>query len=619
MKEVIIYFIVFISIQISSSSTICVEGENFCSSCNPVTKLCEKCDKDVFILNESGECIGVKKCMMGNNYCIKCIENSYLCEVCEEGYFPDENGGCAYTNNCEISYRGECLKCKYDSILIGIETKICKSLYSENLKNCQKINIEYGFCESCLEGFYLNKGDNKCITVENCEESLFGVCKKCTGNHYLDIKENRCKQQKGLFVNCKETFNGIVCEICEDNYYFDEENKCVACNFCADGHYFRCDKCIYGYFLSEDKYSCTKDEYCYSGDKDFGICTKCRDGYYIDLKEGKCKSNKEEDEFKYCYSSDGNFCNDCIYKTYLGKDKKCSFSKNCSESESNICIECINNYHLDINNKCTNIEKCIYLDDDYNCIECENNYYFNKSSNKCEIEKENFKNCKLTTYDGDICGMCKDDFYYNKSDHLCYSNKEKGKFYKCAYTFNNGEYCIRCIKGYYLGYIDHKCSNIEGCEISENENKCLKCDSEYYCLDVKTGKCEYNDLIKSEDKKFYYKCNKTNDEGTSCESCLYGYFLKDNGLCYNDKYCLEKDKDGICNNCTLHDDNYDFLCLNSIFGCVGTYYSNCLKCNNIFNFDDCTECIEGYNLNEYNRCKKMENNSYSYYYDFLLK
>ena len=426
----------------------------------------------------------------------------------------------------------------------------------------------------------------------------------------MGVKENKCLEQNGKFINCKETLDGINCEICDDDFYFDVENNCIACNYCSKGYYYKCDKCIEGYYLSEDTYSCTKDMNCYSGDKDYGICTKCKEGFYIDIKDGKCKSNKEDNNFKYCYSSNNDLCDKCIYKTFLGKDNKCSFSPNCSESDNNnTCIECIKNYHLDINNKCTNINKCIILDDEFNCIECEVGYFYNKETKNCEKEKTNFENCKMSDEKGEICEMCRDDFYYNKSDYLCYSNKEPGKFYKCQYTFNDGEHCIRCIKNYYLGYLDHKCTTVEGCYISENENKCLYCDSEYYCLDVKSGKCVYNDKIISEEKKYFYKCNKTNDEGTACESCVEGFILNEKGLCYNEVYCLEKDENGICNNCTLHDYNYNFLCLNKDFGCVENYYGNCLECNNNYDFDYCTECFDGYELNEYNRCiKKQEDN-----------
>ena len=46
------------------------------------------------------------------------------------------------------------------------------------------------------------------------------------------------------------------------------------------------------------------------------------------------------------------------------------------------------------------------------------------------------------------------------------------------------------------------------------ENNCIKCDSDYYCFDAKTGRCEINDEIILEDKKLYFKTNK---EGNSCE------------------------------------------------------------------------------------------------------
>ena len=43
----------------------------------------------------------------------------------------------------------------------------------------------------------------------------------------------------------------------------------------------------------------------------------------------------------------------------------------------------------------------------------------------CELEKEKFENCAITTFDGIFCDKCKKDFYINKTFHLCYSHKEK--------------------------------------------------------------------------------------------------------------------------------------------------------------------------------------------------
>ena len=150
----------------------------------------------------------------------ECNENDSLCKSCEKGYFTDKNGGCSYTINCEISYKGNCIKCINDYILIGkfdSEIKICKSLNSEELKNCEKINIESGFCEKCLENYYLGKGDNKCIKIEYCYESKFGICQKCKEGYYLDKKEEKYKEKTKIFENCMQTIDSKTCDICDEN------------------------------------------------------------------------------------------------------------------------------------------------------------------------------------------------------------------------------------------------------------------------------------------------------------------------------------------------------------------------------------------------------------------
>ena len=185
--------LIFIIINLSIVGPICIETINYCSLCNNITKLCEKCEKDIFIPDLDGGCKPAKKCIFGNNYCLQCDEDTNICKLCEDRYFPDENGGCSYSNYCEISYEGECLKCKDGSILVGSDIKICKSLYSEDLKNCEKINRINGLCDSCEEGFYLNSGDKKCINTENCHKSSFGVCKICSPNYYLDKIDGKCK------------------------------------------------------------------------------------------------------------------------------------------------------------------------------------------------------------------------------------------------------------------------------------------------------------------------------------------------------------------------------------------------------------------------------------------
>ena len=101
----------------------CVEDINYCTRCNPITKLCVKCEKDIYKPDENGGCQHARTCRIGINYCVDCFEDGQLCRLCDEGYFPDDNGGCALTDNCEISYKGECLKCKENYILMGKKRK----------------------------------------------------------------------------------------------------------------------------------------------------------------------------------------------------------------------------------------------------------------------------------------------------------------------------------------------------------------------------------------------------------------------------------------------------------------------------------------------------------------
>ena len=179
---------------------------------------------------------------------------------CEEGYYPDEYGGCSYTKNCILSQRGRCLKCKEDYVLIGIENnfnegiKICKSIFSDDLKNCESINLYNGYCNKCKEGFYVNQKDGKCSITQNCDESIFGVCIKCHKGYYLDKRDEKCKEQKDNFVNCKESIDSKNCDMCEEDFYFDEKGKCIFNNYCLKESENKCEKCISDYYLSENDF-----------------------------------------------------------------------------------------------------------------------------------------------------------------------------------------------------------------------------------------------------------------------------------------------------------------------------------------------------------------------------
>ena len=578
------------------SSPICKEPLNHCFHCDVVTNLCSKCDMpDIFIPDENGGCKGAKNCIIGKNFCNECEENGKLCKKCEINYYPDDNGGCSYTEGCEISYRGECLQCKQNYILVGKDEdiKICKYLLSEIYKNCENINLETGKCEKCEEGYFLTS-EQKCTKVEFCKESIYGNCISCKYSYYFDKKEEKCKKKEDKFdfFFCKQTIDGEKCDICDDGFYHDENGICVPTKYCLESDKLICIKCISGYYLSNNN-CCSIANNCDYVDIFSFNCNFCQKNYYLDTKDFKCKSNLENNEFKFCKKVIDSKCVLCENDFYLGKDGRCSFSKNCLESENGLCLSCENDYYLGLDNNCTNVNHCIYSI--YGeCLECEDNYYYNRMNKTCVKWDKNFNNCKISCYYEDKCCECKNNFYLNSNNSLCYDNTNKGPFYKCAYSDDIGEKCDKCIEGYYLGSEDYKCSKIERCKKSENENKCLECDDNF-CLDVKKQKCVYNNYLEEENDKLYINCLKTNEEGTKCEKCLDGYEIGNEGYCIDNKFCEEKNDEGICLKCKsgIGENEYHY-CANNIFGCLKTRYDNCLRCDNMNNLYECTECIEGY-------------------------
>ena len=589
--------ILLFSILFINCEPYCIEGENNCIKCHPVTKLCYKCSRDIYTPDENGGCKNAKNCIFGNNYCLECDDNTHLCNDCEKGYFPDENGGCSNTPNCQISYKGECLECIEDFILIGKNIKICKSLNSEDLKNCKTINTIRGECEQCEENYFLNKGDKKCIKTENCYQSAFGVCSECNENYYLNKKESICKNQEDniRLSHCKISLDEENCEVCEENFFLDTNGLCVNTNNCKKGNeFFKCEQCKNGYYLTQVNNTCTSEKKCYEGIDDLNLCTYCLNDYYIDTDTFKCKSNLDDNDFKYCRKVENGECVECKYDYYLSGDKKCSKSRHCLKSRLGKCSLCEDNYFLGKDNICTNIDKCI-ASDIYNdeCDECQEGYYYSKNDKICKIAEGIFENCK-NGYDNNYCLNCKDNYYLEKKEYLCLNNNIEGQFYKCVESSFYGDLCIKCAQGYYLG-LDYKCSNIAGCVNSEDGNKCYECNR-YYCLDAPNKNCIDNTKMVDELNKFYYKCNKTNEEGDKCEICINGYSLNKNGICVHDKGCKEKDEDDKCISCN------EGFCLNQDFECVETKTKNCSECNDNFNFNRCSKCESGYILDADKEC-----------------
>ena len=594
-----IYFYIIILIIFIGVHSLCVENQNNCLKCNSLTNNCAKCSSEYLIPNKNGGCEGI--CIIGNNYCLECEQNNKLCSKCEDNYYPDKNGGCSYTNNCESSYKGNCLNCVDGYILWGEEKgpKICKSKNTEDLKNCKSINSITGLCDECEWGYNLNPGDSKCVQTKNCYESSFGICNSCDVGYYLNKKTETCEKMIDTLFFCKQTLDGKNCDKCHFGFYLSEDGQCTDSINCSKSKGGKCIQCREGNYLIDD--TCSNEKNCKKADKDTSLCEKCNEGFYLDIKDRKCKSNKENNEYKFCQIYDEK-CIKCEDWYFVGEDSKCSKTANCSLSENGECIECSKNYFLGKDKKCTNIEKCIYSGNtNYACDECEKNYYFNALYMVCNEETQKLKNCKISS-DGITCSICREHFYLNKTDYLCYDNtNENSDYYKCLST-NRFNSCDKCENDYYLNSGDKKCTISYGCKYAENSKRCIECEN-YYCLDVKKGICVDNDYTEDENVKIYINCNRTNEEGTACEECLEGYEVGEEGYCVDVEHCTKREN-GVCVKCFEGDDYFsdDLYCANSVFGCIKTFIHFCIKCENITDLFSCTECEEGFKVNDFGIC-----------------
>ena len=597
-------------------------GENFCTTCDSKEQMCTKCESEVFKPDTKGGCEGAKKCRQNDNHCIKCSDTSYICEICEDNYYRDNNGGCSNSQNCEISEDGICKKCEDNYVFIykGNFYLECVSLDSEELRNCEEYDI-YGHCLQCKDNFYMNVGDQKCSNTKNCSYSTNGLCDKCEIDFYLDksyVTNYLClsnTNETNNFYKCVTSEDGINCTDCLTQYFVSSGNHfCVKSKYCKTGMKIglgRCSVCNDNYFLSQDGFSCTLTDNCKTGYGYNEKCKICKDGYYINLTDGYCYSNQEDNEQKYCVEFLEK-CEQCVDKYYIGEDLKCSSTLNCSESYLGNCTKCIDNYYLGkLDHKCTTVELCSKSDENYVCEECDDGYFL-YGTEKCISDDEHggkYKNCKKVSDKTEICTECKTNFYLDKTDDKCYDNT-KDVFPKCSIVIKNSEgkkECNACESPYYLGDEDLKCTLVQYCAISSEDAKtCLKCQPST-CLNRFLNLCLINyNLYDEEGSEICYNCIETSNDGNKCEKCDEGFIVSNKGFCIDRSTCAKLEGDN-CIECKQDVDeafnlhgisyclNYQYECLRSLLGC--------LKCDNFFNPGNCTECFKGYYLDqEFNSC-----------------
>lgn len=208
---------------------------------------------------------------------------------------------------------------------------------------------------------------------------------------------------------------------------------------------------------------------------------------------------------------------------------------------------------------------------------------------------------------------------YNKQCRLCNINNKKvlnPTINKCEslkydisnciqYDYNNK--CLKCNYDYYL--INNKCYKIsidillknENCEafiVNNNEFICDYCKPLYYKLD--NNKCsliEKNHILNCE----YY------DSISSCKSCLVGYTLMSNQCIKIDKIsnCLYyQGLNYYCDKCINTNYKYTYILNNNYL--ADEYLNNNIRNYNTITYVDNNGKIKFYNNDNVNICKNLE-------------
>ena len=358
-----------------------------------------------------------------------------------------------------------------------------KLIYSNNtcVDNCLDIDHKYEFFGKCYENceneingqtidichYYFDYNDN---TFKEC----YDLCKTCKqGGNINDNNCNECKDEY-RFMNETSLKSGNCYEICEANYYINENNEYNCVNSCPPNYNKlivkrkKCiDKCINDeIYIYDYNDTCLEkcppntkvdeeEKKCYDSCPDIlydyndKCLEKCPPNTKVDIEEKKCYISCPEYKFEYnntCLSNCPrntfrfftyrNICleslnesyyfdiKDNIYKICYEKCKKCYGEGN---ENTNNCSECKNGYILlnEPNKK-------------NNCFQC-NYYYYIDESNKfhCTEDYNCISSHKKYISDKKKCiNLCiNDNIYKLEYDGLCVENRPNG-------TYNSDNICL---------------------------------------------------------------------------------------------------------------------------------------------------------------------------------
>ena len=608
---------------------------------------CSECQEDYSLVGDNEyeyyrECLSKNELDIGyyqgdnllfykcREHCNKCT-NSYNCEECERNY--------SLVGNKEDDDYFECLS--QEEIDIGYYKDV-NSIFYKCIDHCNKCNNSYS-CHECqmnysfvgntennsliclskeevMEGYYQTNNSIYYKCMDYCDKCLSNkICNECQYNYLLvgnkendeiiclhedEILSGYYEAENSIYYkcmeNCKECSSFNSCDKCEDYYNLvgNHENDQLTClydNVLTSGYYE-----IYNYNLGYSIfYKCLDNcDIC----SDYLTCEECQWNYsFVGNKENEYLKCLSWDELQKGYYLDNEIYYECLkYCEICQNDTYCQKCRDNFDYDNNtdLCVGRIDNcdeYYL--NGSCKKCLENYYIleYDKDNCIKKQSliNLYTKDSGISyfyCDGEgNEHIKNCNKCNYNEEntnklTCKECNEDFVIlDNETNKCYSKKELNN---SKYFTINETHIKTCSK------------EIDYCSECISNEKCIKCDKDYYFINDNQKKCINLNEIEEIDGYFLDNNNSTY---YSCNNSKYNSFQ-------NCKKCSKK------NSCSLCNVGYTFINGNKS-NCVQikslenkyyqdpkdiTNYEKCSKidinCLNCSNYNTCLSCSKGFGL-----------------------
>jgi len=622
----------------------CLSCPDECSSCvlDGTDAICSSCNTAYFLDGDvCTSCVG---------FCDDCPDD-VECTTCREGYSVAPDG----VNTCSACGIAHCTDCSTsDSVFVTCSA--CESgwfLENNACSQCEPL------CDTCTNTTVCTAckdpdtqalsttsvpGDMKCFAIPpNCESidatgaSDAAVCDVCKPGFSNDNGTHTQCDSMCDVANCASCNTSATCDACKDNYGLQQIDavpnlgclalsNCLSLNLTAQSATPVCETCNDGYYLAAPL--CTKCPLskCKACDTTTPFsCSVCLDGYKLNAANDKCEACV--DDCKSC--SDLTTCATCEDGFGLTDSSTCSA---CSEycidcaADVNVCVQCDVDNFPDIKligGACVfcpdNCAACsLNADEELVCDNCMAGYTVEPDSGSCTPCPLLCDVCDFVDVDGTdqlSCTTCSDG--YGTNSHVCTNCPSNCR--TCGYAADRGNVCSQCKSGFTVvnGLCEACPSN---CLTCSSPTTCSECSNGYGLNWKKTACVECPELTDIDNCMLCNDHPPYENDTTTCTSCSFGYYLKDNIGNHTDvraeclEYTTEPDLacgDGVlvvdeppmCLQCELRFNLLNGRCGTTCFRCgdprVGSWVAadQCITDNSTGNamFDHCEDgtCYSG--------------------------